>query len=69
MARRLAAVRESGIDAVVAAAAALERLGWLEQVAEYLDPTWFVPQVGQGAIAVEARAGSDVAALLHADLR
>jgi hydroxymethylbilane synthase len=55
MAARLAAVNESGIDAVVAAAAALDRLGWSEQIAERLDPEWFVPQVGQGAIALETR--------------
>jgi len=56
MASRLAAVNDSGIDAVVAAAAALDRLGWNEQIAERLDPEWFVPQVGQGAIALEVRA-------------
>ena len=44
-----------GVDAVVAAAAALERLGESDRVAERLDTSWFVPQVGQGAIALEAR--------------
>ena len=53
MASRLAAVNESGIDAVVAAAAALDRLGWNDKIAERLDPEWFTPQVGQGAIALE----------------
>ena len=59
MAARVATAGSRGVDSVVAAAAALERLGWLEQVAERLDPEWFTPQVGQGTIALEAR-GADV---------
>jgi hydroxymethylbilane synthase len=55
MAARLAKAGKDGVDAVVTAAAALERLGHLDLVAERLDTTWFVPQVGQGAIALEAR--------------
>lgn len=55
MATRLAAVESSGVDAVVAAAAALERLGWLDRVSERLDPEWCTPQVGQGALALEIR--------------
>jgi hydroxymethylbilane synthase len=62
MARRLAAAGRDGVDAVVAAAAALERLGEEARVAERLDPSWFVPQVGQGAIAVETR-GDDSSTL------
>ena len=42
-------------DAVVMAAAALHRLGLADRVAEVLDPAAFVPQVGQGALAVECR--------------
>jgi len=60
MARRVAAAGHDGVDAVVAAAAALERLGWLDRAAEFLDPTWFIPQVGQGALALECRS-DDVA--------
>jgi hydroxymethylbilane synthase len=55
MARRLAAPGHDGVDAVVAAAAALERLGETARVSERLDPAWFVPQVGQGALALEVR--------------
>jgi hydroxymethylbilane synthase len=55
MATRLATPGTGGVDAIVAAAAALERLGQSELIAERLDPTWFVPQVGQGALALEAR--------------
>jgi hydroxymethylbilane synthase len=56
MARRLEQVGHDGVDAIVSASAALERLGYLEQVAERLDPTWFIPQVGQGTLALETRA-------------
>jgi hydroxymethylbilane synthase len=59
MATRLAAAGSHGVDAVIAAAAALERLGHAQLVAERLDPTWFVPQVGQGALALEVRRDDD----------
>lgn len=57
MARRFAAVNDSDVDAVVVAAAALSRLDQNALVAERLDPEWFVPQVGQGALALEVRDG------------
>lgn len=43
-------------DAIVVAVAALERLGYQDRIAESLDLSTFVPQVGQGALAVECRA-------------
>jgi hydroxymethylbilane synthase len=55
MTRRLAAVGQGGVDAIVAAIAGLERLDQLDLVSEALDPSWFTPQVGQGALALEAR--------------
>jgi hydroxymethylbilane synthase len=55
MATRLAKSGINGVDAIVAARAALERLDELDVVSERLDPTWFIPQVGQGALALEAR--------------
>jgi hydroxymethylbilane synthase len=61
MATRLAAVEGSEADAIVAAAAALQRLGMGELIAERLSPDWFVPQVGQGALALEARQGDEEA--------
>ncbi len=60
MAKRFAAAGQNGVDAIVAARAALVRLGEEGLEAERLDPTWFVPQVGQGALALEARADDDV---------
>jgi hydroxymethylbilane synthase len=59
MATRFAKVGHDGVDAVVAAAAALERLGQIELVSERLAPDWFVPQVGQGSIALEVRSDDD----------
>ena len=55
MATRLAIAGRDGVDAVVAAAAALERLDEVHRISERLDKEWFVPQVGQGALALEAR--------------
>lgn len=43
-------------DAVVVAAAALIRLKRVEAIAELLEPSVMMPQVGQGALAVECRA-------------
>ena len=43
-------------DAIVMAAVALQRLGLEPDVLDVLEPDVFVPQVGQGAIAVECRA-------------
>ncbi|MBM3660057.1 MAG: hydroxymethylbilane synthase [Actinobacteria bacterium] len=54
-------------DAVVVAAVALERLDLADRIAERLEPTVMLPQVGQGAIAVECRADDDATrALLSA---
>jgi hydroxymethylbilane synthase len=49
-------------DAIVVAAAALERLGMLDRADEVLEPTVMMPQVGQGALAVECRADDDATA-------
>ena len=55
MARRLDQVGNNGVDAIVSAVAALARLGFADKIAERLDPDWFTPQVGQGALALETR--------------
>ena len=44
---------EGGMDAVVLAAAGLDRLGRHDAISEYFVPEQFVPAVGQGAIALE----------------
>ena len=42
--------------AIVMAAAALEILGLMHEIAEYLPPDSFVPSPGQGCVAIECRA-------------
>jgi hydroxymethylbilane synthase len=56
IATRLVRVEQADVAAVVMAAAALDRLGLSERIAERLDPDVMLPQVGQGALAVECRA-------------
>jgi hydroxymethylbilane synthase len=68
MATRFAAATTTASISLLLAAAALERLGENALVAERLDPTWFVPQVGQGALALEVRDDDDVTAGLLAPL-
>ena len=48
--------KATSYDAVVIAAAALDRLGLAAHVAERLDPAMVLPQVAQGALAIECRA-------------
>src|SRR6185503_20558576 len=50
MATRLA--KADAFDAIVVAAAALDRLGLAERITEVLDVSTLLPQVGQGALAV-----------------
>jgi hydroxymethylbilane synthase len=51
--------KASGFDAVVLAAAALDRLGLADRITERVDPSVVLPQVAQGALAVECRADDD----------
>jgi len=53
MGTRLAKVPSGGC--VVAAAAALHRLGFADRIAQVLEPVLMLPQVAQGALAVECR--------------
>jgi hydroxymethylbilane synthase len=53
---RLRKLAEGACDAVVLAAAGLARLGLAPRHVRALDPETFVPAVGQGILAVEARA-------------
>lgn len=56
MARRLDRVGQGEVRAVVVAMAALQRLGWTERADEVLTVMQCMPQVGQGALALECRA-------------
>lgn len=53
---RLAKLDSGEVDALLLAAAGLERLGLADRAAERLDPSVMLPAVGQGAIAVQSRA-------------
>jgi hydroxymethylbilane synthase len=52
-----AAADTGGLDAIVLARAGLQRLGREAEIGAVLDPERFVPAPGQGALALEARAG------------
>ncbi len=54
---RLRKLREGEYDAIVLAAAGLERLGLLDSITQWLDPDIMLPAVAQGVLAVEVRAG------------
>jgi hydroxymethylbilane synthase len=64
---RLGKVGEGEVDAVVLACAGLARLGSLNAVTQIFEPDEMLPAPGQGALAVECRAGEpELAALLAA---
>lgn len=65
---RLAKLDRGEYDAIVLAAAGLDRLGWSQVVTERLDPEVMLPAVAQGILAVEARADDEHAARLCAPL-
>lgn len=52
---RLRKVADGELEGVIAAAAALRRLGWEDKITEYLPVAHFLPAVGQGALAIEVR--------------
>ncbi len=71
---RIRKVREGEVDATLLAAAGLERLGLLDEAAEVLSADVLLPAPGQGALAVQARAGDGatlelLAAIDDADAR
>jgi len=62
---RLRKAESSEFDAIVLAAAGIRRMGWQDRISEYFPVDRVVPSPGQGAIAIQARAGSDAAAVLE----
>jgi hydroxymethylbilane synthase len=53
---RLKKLDRGDCDALVLAAAGVHRLGWKQRITEYFSPDQLCPAVGQGALAIEARA-------------
>ena len=62
---------ERGLDAVVLAAAGLERLGLGHEIGHRFDPEQLLPEAGQGALALQVREGDEhlVAAVDDAETR
>lgn len=56
---RVRKVREGAYDAVLLAAAGVRRLGLEGAVSEWLSPETMLPAPGQGALAVQCRAGDE----------
>lgn len=56
---RLRKLQEGMYDAIMLAAAGLHRLGWKDRITVYLDPSEFVPAIGQGAVGIEVRADDE----------
>jgi hydroxymethylbilane synthase len=54
---RLRKVINGEFDGIIVAAAAMIRLGWKDKVTEYLALEHFLPEIGQGALGIEIRAG------------
>ncbi len=68
---RLQKGRERKLDAVVLAACGLDRLGLQAEIGRRLDPDELLPEAGQGALALQVRAGEEelVAAADDAETR
>ncbi len=56
---RLRKVSSGQFDGIILAAAGLIRLGWEEQITEYLPMDICLPAVAQGALAIEVREGDE----------
>jgi len=52
---RLRKVRENHFDAIILAASGLKRLGWDQEVTEYLSVDVSLPAIGQGSLGLEGR--------------
>lgn len=65
---RLRKCSEGVVDAIVLACAGLNRLGLGERATEHIEPELSLPAVGQGALAIEMRAGDDATRALLAPL-
>jgi hydroxymethylbilane synthase len=69
---RIRKLREGQFDSIVLAVAGLKRLGREEEIVEILDPRSFIPDPGQGALAIQTRiedlfTNETVRPLNHAD--
>lgn len=61
---RIEKLRDSDWDGMLLAKAGVTRLGWDDMISEILPPTFILPAVGQGALAIEIRRGDGASANL-----
>ena len=62
---RLSKLDHGDYDAIILAAAGLERLGLANRISSYLPKNIFIPAIGQGALGIECRSqDSDIRALI-----
>ena len=68
---RLRKRRERGLDGIVLAACGLDRLNLTAEIGHRFEPDEMVPEAGQGALALQVRAGDEhlVGAADHAETR
>ena len=58
---------ERGLDAIVLAAAGLDRLGLTSEIGHRFDPDELLPEAGQGAVALQVRVGEEALVALLDD--
>jgi hydroxymethylbilane synthase len=52
---RIKKLETEGLDGIILAAAGLIRMGWTDQITEYIDTDIMLPAIGQGSVGIEAR--------------
>jgi hydroxymethylbilane synthase len=66
---RIKKLQAEQIDGIVVAAAGVIRMGWEEEITEYISPTQLIPAIGQGALGIETRENdletNDLVSFLH----
>jgi hydroxymethylbilane synthase len=56
---RIRKLTEDNLDAIILAAAGMHRLGYTNQIGEYLSVDVSIPAIGQGALGIESRIDDD----------
>lgn len=56
---RLRKLTDGQYDAIILASAGLRRMGWEDRITLLLDPSIFLPAIGQGALGIESRIGDE----------
>ncbi len=56
---RIRKMRQGDFDGIVVAAAGIRRMGWAEQVTQFIPAERMLPAVGQGVLCLETRSGEE----------